>query len=227
MADALARASIVLQQKDPNEIAVNTLHFRVPPGTGGAWTDPQLLADAIKPLFEAWWSGIAGRLAGGTKAQRIDCYTLDPVTLDAIGKGTVAWDGGLPGGAGGALPPQVAWALTLYGYPPSGWAEHRARKRGRIFLGPLSTGILDASGTGNLGRPSSQAVTDIMGPSITFFSAMRNLAMSDGNHARVGVLSVRDKVCTDIVALGLDDVLDTQRRRVNRLTATRTFGELT
>lgn len=227
MADALARASIVLQQKDPLEIAVNTLHFRVPPGTGGAWTDPQLLADAIKPLFETWWGGIAGRLAGGTKAQRIDCYTLDPVTLDAIGKGTVAWSGGLPGGAGGALPPQVAWAMTLYGYPHDGWAPNRARRRGRIYLGPLSTGILDTSGTGNLGRPTNQAVLDIMGPSVTFFSALRNLTMTDGNHAHVGVLSTMDKVCHDLTSIALDDVLDTQRRRANRLKATRTFGELT
>jgi hypothetical protein len=223
----IARLNIIYQQKDPHEIAVNTVHFQVQPGTGNEFYSAQDLADAAMPAFLTWWNSVAGVYAAGTKPQRLDAYTLDPVTLKATGKGTAVVPGSISVPGGGALPPQVAWALTLYGYPPAGWAANRARKRGRIYLGPLSTIVLDTTGSGNVGRPDTSHRDTVLNASAIWLSSWQNLTLgSSGAIARVGVLSTLDKVVTTLQSISIDDVLDTQRRRSNALIPVRTIHDL-
>lgn len=62
-------------------------------------------------------------------------------------------DLGIAGGT--ALPSEVALVGSFQGDPVSG--EKQARKRGRVYVGPLSDLARDAAG--NLGRPSAVAIT--------------------------------------------------------------------
>lgn len=117
-----------------------------------------------------------------------------------------------------ALPHEVALALTFHadltGIPesvpggvvgPEGDTHPRARRRGRIYLGPLNVNTVD----GTSGRPSASFRTSVAAAGVRLRD---NLDLQTGGIQWV-VFSPTDWVARPVVNGWVDNAFDTQRRR--------------
>jgi hypothetical protein len=108
----------------------------------------------------------------------------------------------------GSFPHEVAMVLSFRSSTPSG--TPLSRRRGRIYMGPLSdsAGLLDRSG-GDV-RPSSAART-ILGAAGTALSAYPSTDWA--------TFSTVDGVMSNVLSGFVDNAYDTQRRRGTKATA--------
>lgn len=112
----------------------------------------------------------------------------------------------------GALPEEVAICLSYKA--ESGSGLNPKRRQGRIYIGPLDTGVITtASGRTRL---NVSTMDDILKP------AQRLLSEWDAAGATWGVYSRVDNALYPITQFIVDDALDTQRRRGPARTARRT-----
>lgn len=104
-----------------------------------------------------------------------------------------------------ALPAEVAVCLSYKAVQPSGVPS--ARRRGRLYIGPLSNGWLSAT------------VTPDVRPDNTRLVALRDAAQTILDHSRTATTwdwalwSPTDTVARPIVGGYVDNAFDTQRRR--------------
>ena len=114
--------------------------------------------------------------------------------------------------AGNPLPPEVSLCLSFQGLKVSGIPQ--ARRRGRVYIGPLNTTSADASG-----RPSlaTQANWENAGQDLLDAS---NAATT----WRWQIYSRVDDGFVDVVDGWVDNEFDTQRRRGRTYTARRVFA---
>lgn len=178
--------------------------------TSGGGGDDGDIADALK----AFYNGINSSVFPNTIAQNghsIKRYDLPGLTPNYP---TYEEEFNLTAGpTGDSLPPEVAICLSFQGVRTPG--QFQARRRGRIFLGPVRTAAMVS------GRPSSTVRSAIVGAAQTLATSVR--AITDaGDWA---VWSVVDGVAVDLVDCWVDDAWDTQRSRGVPAT-TRTVGAL-
>lgn len=98
------------------------------------------------------------------------------------------------------LPSEVCMALSFQATRQAGFPQ--ARRRGRIFVGPLEVGTNDA------GRPSSGAMASISGAAIAFSAAIEAIT----GHSWC-VWSEVDQASSTVTNGWVDNAFDTQRRR--------------
>ena len=103
--------------------------------------------------------------------------------------------------AGNPLPPEVALCLSFEGLPTSGIPQ--ARRRGRIYLGPL-----DVDGLAPVGRPTTTVVNRLVAA-----GEVLRLASVAAASWTWCVFSVVNDVNVPISRGWVDDEYDTQRRR--------------
>lgn len=101
------------------------------------------------------------------------------------------------------LPQEVALCLS-YGAGVSSGVPQR-RRRGRIYIGPLTESALGPAQTGQPRRPSSTLIAEVLASADYWLGAMGTL-----NHA---VWSRAGNVVTPITSYWIDNEFDTQRRR--------------
>jgi hypothetical protein len=204
------------------EIAVNTLHFIHQHVTGNNldWeTDmTQRYADLVRDAFKSKWEDIGPSFSGGVSLQRVDAYHLatSGFTLNkktAIAAGSTAMVGS---SAAQMLPYECSLVVSLYGYPEHTYVADAARKRGRIYLPPMTAAALSQ------GRYASPAwLADRMSQ---VFAYMQGRVMDNGapqelgrERARLVILSKKYNSTARVQQVRVDDLFDVQRRRQNNL----------
>ncbi len=202
----IIRAQVTLPHDNglPEDASTNTFHFRVPaPVTPVATASIALrllgfydnASTAGGGRLSEWMSTLIN-LAGA----RLRMYNLDDVMPRApVYDQPMTFIGST---ASTTLPSEVALVLTFQGLKVSGLPQ--ARRRGRIYFGPLSDGAADQ----NTGRPR---------PLLLDALTNRAAALAEGNNDPGDIQwVVRSTVAQSVVDVAdgwVDDAFDTQRRR--------------
>lgn len=214
-------ASIAMDTALPEDVCVNTWHFlheNEPPGT-----TPQDSANDMIDQLEEFYTGIDGVIYPAIVGTSIECRAYDmadpeprvPVLTRII---TIAPTTATP------LPPEMAVCLSMKADVESG--EIAARRRGRVYVGPLQVGlpgvtsgkvIVSASYTGNIADNAELAFrTGLTGsdPYLCVYSRTED----------EGGASVADSF-HKVTSIYVDNAFDVQRRRGHESTArlTRAF----
>lgn len=199
------QAQVVLHTTDglAENFVTNTLHFFGE--NDGATAD--LLADAIEDFYD----GVTG--AGNSISEYLSASIVRTTEVHEVKFYTV--DGGPLGSpyatkefaltaaplAVYRLPAEVACCLSFAAAQIGGGIA--ARRRGRLFIGPLCSDALD----GGTSRPSSSLQTDLLAAGKRLFDAA-NAAEAEW------IIYSRAGNSTSAVYRGwVDDACDTQRRR--------------
>lgn len=198
----------------------NTFHFDG--DDGQTWAEDQDdLADRVKNFYVAIQSILAPTFAGTGTVKVYDMTQVEPrvpvFTLPFTFTPSTA----------DALPSEVAIVLSYRGAIVSGIP--RARRRGRVYLGPLSTAVLAATPTGAAGpRVPAATITTILNASDELAKGpdpgdFRLAVYSPTIHQATSSL---DQAFEDVVEMSVDNEFDTQRRR-GQLATTRTAITIT
>jgi hypothetical protein len=114
----------------------------------------------------------------------------------------------LVGPNGSGLPAEVACCLSYRSAQAAGVPP--ARRRGRIYIGPLSQGTVSSQITNSDVKPSDGLINTLLA------SGERLMNRSD---AKWSVYSQIDQVSREILQVSVDNAFDTQRRRGGAPTA--------
>ena len=185
----------------PEDQVVNVFHFDASGPTGGQLDD---IADHLITFYKdvnttparSVASFLSSDLSGSIVVKLYNLSDTVPraPVLEVATTMTV--------GTGQSLPAEVALCLSFQGAPLSG--QPQARRRGRVYIGPLDIECLT---TDPVGRPV-QEFMDTLGA-----SADRMQTDSNASSTPWGVLSVTDNQLVEIVDGWVDNAFDTQRRR--------------
>jgi len=194
MAILRAQIQLALNSGTPEDRPVNVLHFDSP-------TTPAVIADIVGHL-NTFYSAFQPQLAN-TVAQnghQIKWYNMDdPAPRAPIAESTfnLAF---APNSA--PLPSEIAVCCSFQALRVSGLPQ--ARRRGRIFIGPLGTVILSTNG-----RPVTSGLNQIKNAADAFLAASQT-----STNWKWVVRSVAGGGTVSEISDGwLDDAFDVQRRR--------------
>lgn len=149
-------------------------------------------------------------------------------TLD-LGEALFDDDNTWNGTAAGGLPWEAAVVVTLWGYTPGAFAPNKARKRNRFYLPPMATSVMttysgkitdDARGT--LTTEIAGFLNEVQGLNIGLGGPGNDpdyvnlVCLSKGDTAPGGGASPRDPSVTNLLTMGIGNVVDSQRRRRNK-----------
>lgn len=102
----------------------------------------------------------------------------------------------------------------------SGATRPRARRRARVFLGPLDSATLSAPSSAYIPVLASGFITD----ALAVFGALETALEGVGSGWGLGVWSRKDATIRAVVDIGMDSQFDTQRRRGERSTGITWIG---
>jgi len=199
----------------PRDAAVNTFYFNQT-GTPDAFTGPQVFN-----LLKAFYNDVPTGQAGAVR------QLLSPVLNGVI---EVAMyhipdpeprvpffedEDSLTAVDTAPLPAEVAICVSFNGAPESGTPQ--ARRRGRVFIGPLGQEVL--SGSGSVARPDNDSIAILAAAATDLLEG----ATSDGRPWHV--YSPTGSTSYAVVGGWVDNEFDTVRKRGIGATA-RTFFQL-
>lgn len=187
---------------------------------------PAVLAEMAIGAYAAWKSDIATEhyetaIVLETVTARLES-TAGAALFQEVA--TVAdadkWKGT---GTAGSLPWQVSMVISLYTYTPSTFIPNGRRRRGRVYLPPYGTSVLN---DGDTGEVSTSFCTDRMNEFATMLADIQSHSyVSLSGLAPVpGVLSRTADHLYPITDLRVNTKLDTQRRRTKKLLQTWVTG---
>lgn len=193
----------------PTDVTVNTFHF------AGDTILPSV-ADDLAQVLVSFYEDIEGYLSQVlTGAVIIKMYRTDdpeprvPVYEE---EWPAAFSGTSP-----TLPEECAIALSLQAVTASGVPA--GRRRGRVFIGPLSTAASSFSSV--TGHQVPQSVREAL------TAAMATVVLdSDGLGHRLGVYSRADSAYRTVMSVSVDDALDTIRSRGHEPTTRTLVGPI-
>lgn len=199
----------------PRDVAVNTFHVtRITALSGSELTAVMGEFANFYKAYSAPAGAPIGAWIGSTvsrvpNACRIEVYDLaDTEPRPIIAQSTFT----LPDPASGTnLPLEVAGVLSFRGTYPAGAV--RARRRGRVFIGPLRTDAVN----GVIAQPTLAA-----GFQTTMRTAAKNLHTGIPAAAPLAFWSIwsrKDNLPVEVIGGWTDDAPDTQRRRGQAATA--------
>lgn len=221
MADRLVKvvASIPLDSNVPEDAITNTWHFDMD-DTGIEAPDADVIT-AADSLLTAFYTAIDATVFALSAGTSVNCTVYDmrdPTPRVPIG----TFDIPLAASADGPMPHEVAICLSYKAEYISG--QPNARRRGRIYLGPIpyTAGTVVASQL----RPSSSIRTTIATAADTLvdgvtvnLNTMKWAVYSPTTDATGSI----DDAFHDVVGGWIDDAFDTQRKRGAAVTARTTF----
>ena len=194
----LAQVAIPYLTGIPEDVAVNTWSFRVNDDTGSDLAE-------VGAFIQTFYTGVRPLLSPvlDTEQVRVKMYRRsDPEPRSPIVDVTDSV-GAISGGA--QMPEEVAICFSFRGVLESG--EPPARRRGRIYIGPLNTGTLDIDDPQNRSRVDLSAATVIHE---SYENAWAELTTAGNVHE---VWSRADGEGFPVVQAWVDNAFDIQRRR--------------
>lgn len=189
----------------PEDACSNTWHFDVDNGTPAAAADE--CHNALTTFYQTVDGYLNGGLLGTTATVRYydleDAEPRVPVHTETIAL-TLA--------AAATMPSEVAAVMSFQGAVESG--VNMRRRRGRIYLGPLTSSALSGP-TGGRVSMGSAFRTAVANAATSVLSYVGTLGVSwavysPTTRAQGGTL---DESFEDVVSGWIDDAIDTQRRR--------------
>lgn len=205
MAHISARAVIAHTSNLPRDVSVNTFHFESVAFTPEMIED---LSDAVIAFYNTTVAGghavceyISNRLSR-TNNSRIEVYNMADVE-PRVPVFTKTWTLGAAANTV-SLPAEVAVCASYHGSAVSGVPQ--ARRRGRIFIGPLTNGAM-SGGANEVARPNSALITTLVNASHDLCAEAVDLGAHWAVYSRVLGTT------TPIVGGWVDNDFDTQRRR--------------
>lgn len=181
----------------PGDVAVNNWSF----DSGSAGTGGTIAAE-IGAFLIAFYGGLKDYLSPAINTEQVSGKfydRADPEPRTPFNQGT--FDLGAPGSTLG-LPEEVATCFSFRGNLESG--QPPARRRGRVFLGPLNESVLAYSGRTVVDQ---DFIDDVF---IAYNAAWDELTTSGLVHE---VWSPTDEEGYTVTSAWMDDAFDTQRRR--------------
>lgn len=200
MVDWLVQVALPFKNSTPNDVSVNTWSFQVPNG------DEDDLAQ-VGGFMQAFYEGIAARLspaldltnARGKFYDRADPDPRTPVFDETFDLGEA--------NTGGILPEECACCLSFQAVLTSGTPA--ARRRGRVFLGPLADTTLEGSTRSAINTATLTTIRD------AYIAAQESITLAGVFHQ---VWSTTDNVGRTVVRAWVDNAFDTIRSRGPRAT---------
>lgn len=198
MPEYLSKVTIPNTSGIPDDSFVNTWSFST---TGLSEPDSaQVIGQGLLNFYDAvrgFYSAVAD--LNNTFLQTYDLADPEPRTPVA--------EGNLPipsAGSGAVLPNEVAACMSFHALYVSG--QSQARRRGRVYLGPLNEDAID-----NSGSPSGPAISPSFVIAMqTGTAALQTGLTANGSHC---VYSRVDNVCRPVDKYFVQNDLDTQRSR--------------
>lgn len=198
----------------PENAATNTLHFSTPAPA----PLPAELDAIVAAVHEFYGTAVAGtglsvsalmsiNVAGGAKDVKLYNMAQPPPRVPLRSEPFPAF-----GLGPGSFPLEVALVLSFRSLATSG--TPLSRRRGRIYIGPLSDDAPRIDRSGGDVRPSVQARQTLAG------AAARLVARNDVDWS---VFSTVDGTLTPVLSGFVDNAYDTQRRRGTKATARTVF----
>src|SRR4029453_7178488 len=191
----LARVQVRLTtpSSDPSDVFVNVWYLNDSINNSLA-----TLADAAQPRFFDFYQALSGYYSSFCTGGELRFYNMadPPPRIPEIRP--LGWAGGVVPTPGN-LPEEVAVALTYHTVPPI-----TRRRRGRLYLGPLSGQVIDSS------DGAATRIND------TFTNAVAQRAVAFMNDTRGGqwfIYSKADNIGRVVTGGFVDEAFDTQRRR--------------
>lgn len=223
-ADILVRTIMTTKSGLAADKVVNDWAFHFAAGTTPADSDLDNLQDAIDAFYNTT-GGInpvayyIGQNVDRTVTHKMDFYTISAPPLGSP-RYTNDWIGPSTPGATTDLPAEVCGVLSFHAdltgvVEESGTTRPRARKRGRVYVGPLTYGAINNNSGKPILEPNfTQAMREGAG-------AMATAAAADG--WTWSVWSRKDTTLYEVVGGWTDNAPDTQRRRGPKATARVTY----
>lgn len=207
---ATVRALVTIQHSSQvaENVSVNTFHFNTASPPDGL--DLNAIVAALKTFYDTFTTtgvAVANMLSVNMSSgnRSIKLYNL----ADAKPRAPLVTDISTMASVGtGSFPHEVALCLSFTSSAPSG--VPRSRRRGRIYLGPLSDQSTFLSRTGGDVRPSVLARNTL---------AASALRMKNDVDIDWSTFSTVDGVASNVLAGWVDDAYDTQRRRGTKPTS--------
>lgn len=188
----------------PEDRFVNTFHFT---STGPFATVAGAIATSLDTRWDTIGTYISPYVSRNYQIKSYDLSTAEPrvpTTSDHVM--------GAVGSATGSIPEEVAAVCSFRGAPPV-----TARRRGRVFIGPLNSNALSAANTGTPTRVNS-----------SFIAAMNSLwqsfASSGAGDFTWCIWSPTDAAMVPIVGGWTDNAFDTMRKRGPKATVRTTWS---
>jgi hypothetical protein len=206
MAILTAQYIIQMNTNIPADAVINSFHFTTP-GEVVLPIELDEIVAALKEFYDAFLPNgnkLAGILSGNDvslqlrriKIRKRQAIKPEPVLREVVYTSDA-------GGAVGAFPHEVALCLSYRGVTPAGISPRR--RRGRIYLGPLSDASTLKISTGGDVRPTLFARTTVQ-------QAATRLRDRNGP-AIWSTYSTIDGAASPVINGWIDDAYDTQRRR--------------
>lgn len=188
-----ATVSVLMESTIPRDAAQNTFHFQTP----APWV--QLDLENIITLTSAFYNSFSSVIFPALTETdgRLKIWDLD----DAPPRVPI-WDTpiALGGGFGDSLPQECAICVSYKAQTDSG--QPPGRRRGRIYLGPVRSSVLEPDGRISVGT------------CVTLANAARDFGQNlAGSDLSWEVYSPTDNVMRRIETVWVDNAFDTQRRR--------------
>jgi hypothetical protein len=189
------RAQVILKTftNVPADYASNTWHFSTVSGLTTA------LASDIVADLAAFYVAISSKLSPViSSTTEVKLFNLDdPVPRQPFEPG---WGFTLGGRSAGGIAEEVALVLSSHAALP-----HTARRRGRVFLGPLGTSAIDNSTSSAWSKVNAATITAVKNAAIALRDSPTAPAWT--------VYSPTANLASDVTGGWVDDSPDTQRRR--------------
>jgi len=203
----------------PEDVVTNTFHY----GTVATPTPTQIAAmiDGVQSFYDTaaptdtvgeWIAPWVSRVASACQVEVYDLSDTPPRV--PIGSGTFT----LPAVSGtGTLPAETAMCLSFRAAYVSG--EPNARRRGRVYIGPLSSSALNPGSGTSFPVPTNSFITNLLNAAS---DSLNNIPGAEG--CVWGVYSPTDNINRKIIEAWVDNAVDTQRRRGNAPTSRTTIS---
>lgn len=194
----------------PEDVATNTFYYETlgspNPATRAA------IMDGVSSFYDTVVVGaavgayMAAYVSRAADACEVELYDLtDPLPRQPIDRSTFT----MPAATGTSnLAAETAVCLSFRGLYVSG--QPNARRRGRVFIGPLSGAAVTAATASTFPSPLGAFVTDLLDGAFDFLATI-----PDVEGATWSVYSPSDGVARPVVEAWVDNAFDTQRRRGN------------
>ncbi len=169
--------------------------------------DAESFKDSVIVLYNSFRSRLAGTIRQNNNEWKIYDRS-DPLPRAPRSEGT--WNF-TTAPSGNSLPPEVALCLSFQGVRQSG--QPQARRRGRVYMGPLNSAALETTG-----RPTALTVTTLRDAG----NALRTASVAAAGWA----WTVHSPTSGQDVSVSngwVDDEFDTQRRRGREATSRNVF----